>query len=120
MKRLGSTTDSPDESLKAHEGANVNVTRILMQMSERALPTIALIVSVAALTAVLISRSDQDTRFAMAHEYQMQELRDAKRKFDLLDNDWMQMNAYLAQNGVTKDASGFYIKNGNRLQEKTK
>lgn len=43
-----------------------------------------------------------------------------ERRGALLDNDWMQMNAYLAVNGVVKDEHGFYVKDGKRLQESKK
>lgn len=35
-----------------------------------------------------------------------------ERRWALLDNDWTQMNAYLAQQSVIKDENGHYVKKG--------
>jgi len=118
--------DSPDEPIACDRGSSVN--KIVIRLDANTLSIIALILAVAAIVWLAADRNHLESALsqertavrellARDHEYQMKELSDTKRKFDLLDTDWMQMNGYLAQNGVHKDAGGFYVLNGQRLQE---
>lgn len=117
---------SPDEPIAVDRGSSAN--RIVIRLDASATSIIALIVAIAVGTWLAADRRHVESSLtrertavrellARDHEYQMKELDATKRKFDLLDSDWMQMNAYLAANGVTKDAGGFYVQNGSRLQE---
>jgi hypothetical protein len=46
---------SPDESVKGSDSAHININRILLQIQEKALPLIALCVSLTALVIALIA-----------------------------------------------------------------
>lgn len=132
--------DSPDEPMTPGPGASANRFNINIKLDANTLSTIALIAAVGALVWLMADRNhlsetlaqehaaEQELRvqervavrelLARDHETQMAELAGVKRKYDLLDSDWMQMNGYLAASGVHKDAGGFYVKDGKPLQEK--
>lgn len=125
VRRHGSTES--DQSMKGDGGSLLARTGDI-NISERTLAIIALIAAVAALVWLAADRNHlsetltlerQSVRELLArdHETQMKELDAIKRKYDLLDSDWMQMNGYLAANGVHKDAGGFYVKDGKRLSK---
>lgn len=85
--------DCPDNSQKATE--NGHIQSIKFEFSERTLSIVAMFISGMALAAMI---------GCIFFVYVLE------RRWALLDNDWVQMNAYLAQQGVTKDENGHYLK----------
>lgn len=82
---MGSTTHSPDESITAHPGSNVNKT--VISISERLLTVIAIVIGVVALV----------TAFWSTHESAL-----AERESRMLQYYVLEMDAKLIAAGVKK------------------